>query len=529
MGNTIQPDGSDSSLVATRERRWLLVLSSLLLVLGSIQASAHGLFHYPGNVPQFLIGIAIMGLGYSLSWRLLDAPLSAAWFWAIAVATRLIFLPMYPGSDIWRYLWEGAIQLQGFSPYEQAPSAPELLPYRTGWWPLINNADVSAIYPPVTQFGFRLLAALTQPMQGDGTVSLLAFKLAFMAADVGICWLLWRRFGTRAMLYGWNPLVIYSFAGGGHYDSWLILPLVAAWLWSEEAPHPPILGEPDLEPKAGKGLRQWTALWWPSHDSPASGTPLVTGGRGHPYVQGSCKTFLGIDSIGLKGRLVQAVLIGISIGVKWITLPALAFLSWRALVGNTAGRWERATTPMMIRFAIAALVFLVGLLPMALSALVYCDSMSCSLVPTSSTFVVSARTAEFLPHFIGMLWPASLESNRLLALPLGAVTLVLLVWCRSLGQFALSYLIALLMLSPIVHAWYFTWMIPFAVRRDGPGCSVGNWGPIWGSLSVFVYFVWTGQQVGDFGWFAEWGERPLIWGPLVLGCLWTGYRHRVAL
>jgi len=513
---------SDLGAAAIRRKHWPLALSGILLVLGSIQASAHGLFHYAGNIPQFLLGIAVMGLGYSLSWRLLHAPLSALWFWAIAIVPRLIFLPMYPGSDMWRYLWEGAIQLQGFSPYGQAPDAPELLAYRNSWWPLINNADVSAIYPPVTQLGFRLLAALTQPGQGDVNVSVLGFKLAFVAADVAVCWLLWRRFGARATLYGWNPLVIYSFAGGGHYDSWLVLPLVAAWLCSEEAPHPPILGEPDLEPKARKPLRKWLAPWRASHDLPASGTPLMKGGRGDPYAQGDDKEVLGIDSIELKDRLVQAFFIGISIGVKWITLPVLAFLSWRILVGKAAGRWNRAIASVTI----AALVFLVGLLPVVLSALVYCDRMSCPLVPTGSTFVVSARTAEFLPYFIGILWPASLESNRLLAFPLALVTLVLLLRRRALGQFVLNYLIALLLLSPIVHAWYFTWMIPFAVRRDGSG---QNWGPIWGSLSVFVYFVWTGQQVGDFGWFAEWWERPLIWGPLLLGCLWAGYRHRVPL
>ena len=84
-----------------------------------------------------------MCLGFVFSWQL--KYVSSSWFWSCAIATRLILLPMYPGDDLWRYIWEGYIQLQGFSPYDFAPNAVELIPYRTEWWSQINHPAVSAI------------------------------------------------------------------------------------------------------------------------------------------------------------------------------------------------------------------------------------------------------------------------------------------------------------------------------------------------------------------------------------------------
>ncbi len=445
--------------------RWQIALSAILLILGSVQASAHGSFHIPGTVPPFWAGIAVMGAGYALSWRL-DQKISILWFWGVAAIARLIFLVAYPGDDIWRYLWEGSIQLQGFSPYELAPNAPELLAYRSDWWAQINHPDVSAIYPPVTQLGFRTLAAIAP--------SVLLFKLAFTAADVAVCAMLWRRFGPQAILYAWNPLVIYSFAGGGHYDSWFVLPLAMAWLSPFAASKTAGLRKSDGEAEGPKTSRV----------------------------------------------LIRALFVGISISVKWISLPVLAFLSWQVLFGKPASTGRS-------RWQVAMLAGVVGLLPIALSALAYCDAVSCSLIPTSSTFVSHGRSAEFLPFIAKYVWASSLESNRWFAPPLALVTLVLLLRCQSLGRFILNYLIALMMLSPIVHAWYFTWMIPFVVGSvEGESDRPRNWGPIWGSLSVFVYFALLERQaIGVDTWFLEPAERSLLWLPFVAGCLWT-YRGR---
>jgi len=411
----------------------LLWVSALLLLIGAVMILPYGDFRDAENVIRFGYGVRVMCLGFVFSWGIKS--LNLWWFWGIAIATRLILLFMYPGDDIWRYLWEGYIQTQGFSPYDFAPNAAELIPYRSSWWSQINHQSVSAIYPPITQLGFRGLAAISP--------SVILFKSSFAIADLLVCWLLTKKFTyLQTTFYAWNPLVIYSFAGGGHYDSWFILPLVAAWIFSDKQHNPYLL----------------SLIFYP-------------------------------------------LLIGISIAVKWISLPILGFLTWLAL--------------LKINFKTAAIILLIGILPLCLSALAFCGTDSCSLVPTSSTFVSHGRSAEFLPHLLAKVWHGSTKTNSIFAIPLGFITLAILLKTRSLQQFALNFFTALLIISPIVHGWYFTWLIPLAVGTKNLGVKLV-------SLSAFIYFVLPYRQaLGDNNWNLTDTETWLLWLPFVLGYGWS--------
>jgi alpha-1,6-mannosyltransferase len=414
----------------------LLCFSSGLLILGAVLLAPNGNVADVPTLHRFWVAAGVMGTGFALSWRL--QTISGIWFWGVAIATRLLLLPMEPGDDIWRYLWEGQIQTLGFSPYQFAPSAPELESYRTAWWSQINHADVSAIYPPITQLGFRMLAAIAP--------NLILFKVAFVLPDLLICGLLSRRFGTvRSTLYAWNPMIIYSFAGGAHYDSWFILPLVAAWLVFDQNP---------------SAQRRFDWVW-------------------------------------------SALLVGISVAVKWVSLPILGFLVWRSQI--SAGSLHQ---PKLWR---AFWIAIMGALPIVLAALPFCQSSACPLIPTSSTFVAYGRSAEFIPHFVAKLWQPSLQTNSIYLLPLALYVLWLTLRTTRFQQFTEWYWFGLLTLTPIVHFWYFTWIVPFAVVGQ-------NWGVRLVSLSAFVYFVLP-SRVPD--WRLTEPERLLLWLPFILGWFWS--------
>jgi len=444
---------------------WLW-LSVLCLLIGAAMIAPSGDFRQPETVIKFGYGIAVMCLGFIFSWGVKS--ISFWWFWLIAIATRLIVLFMYPGDDIWRYIWEGYIQTQGFSPYDFAPNATELIPYRTEWWSQIVQPSVTAIYPPITQLGFRGLATIAP--------SAILFKSSFAIADLLTCWLLTKKFSYgQTILYAWNPLVIYCFAGGGHYDSWFILPLVAAWLWWE-------IGETG----SPKGL-----------------APLRSASRGDWETRRLGK----LDAVkNISGIFISALLVGISVAVKWISLPILGFLSW--------------TTWRKINLKTAIIITICGIFPISLTALSFCNPDSCSLIPTSSTFVSHGRSAELLPHLLAKVWQDSINTNSIFALPLGLVTLVLLIKARNFQQFALGFFASLFIISPIIHAWYLTWIIPFAVGTK-------NWGVRLVSISAFIYFVLPYRlALGDRNWNLTDTETWLLWLPFIVGYGFSVWRSQ---
>ncbi len=182
--------------------------------------SQNGALFEKGVIPVFLLCALIMALGYVCSW-FLKAP-KLLYVWIVAIVARLLLLPMEPGDDIWRYIWEGRVNLAGLNPYQHAPNSEALAFLRDeSVWPKVGHPTLTAVYPPVMQL---LLKAIT--VFGS---SVLLFKSVFVLADLGIIYFLQKRHGVfHAMLYAWNPLILYSFAGGGHYDSVFILPIMIA-------------------------------------------------------------------------------------------------------------------------------------------------------------------------------------------------------------------------------------------------------------------------------------------------------------
>ncbi|MEM9444890.1 MAG: glycosyltransferase family 2 protein [Verrucomicrobiota bacterium] len=415
-------------------RPWLQAILTILVLFcyawGSAVILPVGDFRFLAAVPEFLKGAAIMGLGFVISWGLRHVK----WwlFWLVVLGPRIALLWMYPGDDIWRYIWEGMMQHKGINPYELAPSDPLLEQYHTEWWGKINNRETTAIYPPLSQLIFKGLAMISS--------TVFCFKLAVAIADIWICAVLAKRFGlSSAMFYAWNPLPITMFAGGGHYDSLFVICLVVAWLIYENK----------------KDFWRWEkAVLW----------------------------------------------LGASVAIKWITLPVLAFVGWRSLM--ECG-WKRS-----VRLAV------VSMIPFLLSWTIVCWGHDpFTLIPVD--FAKYARSAEFIPYFLGLLWKESIWKNELFIAPLCLAGVWIMLREKDYGRFTESWFFLLLIFSPLIHAWYFTWMIPFAVYSRNLGVRLV-------SLSVFVYFFLQHRQSIELQeWLLEPWERVFLWAPFVLGFIWS--------
>ncbi len=188
---------------------------------------------------QLLMLVAFAGYALALArraaWRAL--PRGGAFVVLVALAMRAAVIPTAPSlsDDVYRYAWEGRVLAGGGNPYAHAPADPGLAPFREARvQPRVNHPELSAIYPPLAEAGFALVARTW--------FSLLAFKLWVVLHDLALCALLagWcvRRGGSAwdAIVYAWNPLVVAEYAGSGHHDPTGIVWLVAALAWAERRP-----------------------------------------------------------------------------------------------------------------------------------------------------------------------------------------------------------------------------------------------------------------------------------------------------
>lgn len=356
-------------------------------------------------------------------------------FWSVAIALRLLALPLEPGDEFWRYQWEGKIQQAGFNPYVTAPDDPTLAQMRAAFphFYKISHRDYRAIYPPGAELLFKTL--------GRFSTGPLLYKLLFAVADLATAavLLLLVRGGSRyaaAAWYAWNPLVVYSFAGAAHLDSLMILPMLAGILFLVRQ-----------EETNDSGLK-WSFA------------------------------------------LIAAALFGLAISLKLIPLlllPLCLFaLGWRA-------------------FALAFSV----IIPAVLS-LIY-GYPQIDLWKSLGDFASVSRLNDLFWWIIEeTYWPNYRQENYHYNVIIISVVLALsILFSRNWRRGMLWVLGAALILSPVLHPWYLTWILPLAAWR---------YAQPWQMLSVtlFTYYLFWNERLFALPWHAElWMRGIIILPPLV--------------
>jgi hypothetical protein len=136
----------------------------------------------------------------------------------LAVALALLFgaafllAPPVLSDDLYRYLWEGRLWLEGHNPYRLAPQDPALAYLRDDVWGHINHKPLASIYPPLSQLLFVVAAWLGS---GPWTVKLLAL-VAHVSSVAAVSRICGRREAGLALAL--NPLLLSEAALNGHFD-----------------------------------------------------------------------------------------------------------------------------------------------------------------------------------------------------------------------------------------------------------------------------------------------------------------------
>ncbi len=296
---------------------------------------------------------------------------------------RLLMLPtpIFLSSDLFRYFWDGRVQLAGINPYRYPPAAPELAALRDDdLHSSINRPTARTIYPPGAQWIFAAAAAA-------GIRTVLAWRILVLAAEAATVVLLLallrrhRLAEPTVIAYAWSPLVVFEGVQAGHLD-FLMVPLVLLALWwrGEGAKvrsglalglavlvklYPAVLvlawsAQPDAATRMGgvgaRTLRRATVGWWRSRDWRFVGVAAATVALGYaPYVHALGAGALGFlpeyfgpgedHTIGLRalwtwglgwtGTLARATVMTL------LCLALLAALVWIARPGATAALARR--------------------------------------------------------------------------------------------------------------------------------------------------------------------------------------------
>ena len=149
----------------------------------------------------------------------------------LAIIFRFCLIPPDPAvlsKDMYRYIWDGRVQHNGFNPFLYPPQADELEHLRDDQiFPNINRKDYPTLYPAGAQVFFRVFYRLV----GDSVTAYKAIMVVFDLATLLVLTALLRVYGfnaSRIIVYAWNPLVIFEIAYSGHLEGLTVFLMATA-------------------------------------------------------------------------------------------------------------------------------------------------------------------------------------------------------------------------------------------------------------------------------------------------------------
>jgi alpha-1,6-mannosyltransferase len=207
----------------------LLVLTAFGLTLPQPVIGQFGI-GYGKPLEHFVILGCVQGVIYFAAVALiLRSKPTARTVWIIlgfAALLRLmvVIFPPFLSNDMYRYIWDGWVQAAGINPYRYIPADSHLAFLRdTTVFPNINRADYAhTIYPPAAEMIFFIASSIGRFL---AIPPVLAMKLGMLALEgIGI-WAMIRLLDhaglprARILIYAWNPVPVWEFAGSGHVDA----------------------------------------------------------------------------------------------------------------------------------------------------------------------------------------------------------------------------------------------------------------------------------------------------------------------
>ncbi len=146
------------------------------------------------------------------------------WCIGLGLTLRILLLFSTPNlsDDIYRFLWDGRVALEGIHPFAFTPDhlrqaygfsaalSPDL-------FEKLNSPHYYTVYPPVCQAVFWVSARLFPEDTAGGIWIIKLFLLAMEAVTIGVLWC-WEPSARAAAAYALHPLVVVEVMGNAHFE-----------------------------------------------------------------------------------------------------------------------------------------------------------------------------------------------------------------------------------------------------------------------------------------------------------------------
>jgi alpha-1,6-mannosyltransferase len=160
---------------------------------------------------------------------------------AIALFARMVLVFSMPllSDDVYRFVWDGRLLLNGMHPFEWLPSrlAGQGFPVQgldEDLFKKLNSPDYYTVYPPLSQSIFWF-SCLFFPDDLELTVRVM--KSVLVLFEAGSIWLIMdvlRRLSLKAdrvLIYAMNPLVVMEISGNLHFEGVMIFFFLLSFRW----------------------------------------------------------------------------------------------------------------------------------------------------------------------------------------------------------------------------------------------------------------------------------------------------------
>lgn len=433
-----------------------------------------------------------------------------------ALLFRAIVLPSTPilEIDYYRYLWDGAVTTQGISPFRYSPEAvlstskpgddadlralrrlADSSPALRTVLEHIHYADLTTVYPPVSQAVFAAAHRLTPPTAsveqriGVLKIVLAAFDVATILLVLGLL----RAAGRHpawVIAYAWCPLVLKEFTNTAHLDTIAVCLTTAAVLLFVRA---------TAARRAGASRM---AGWWMT--SSAIALALAVGAKLYPII---LLPLLGVAcarGFGWRHGLAWSAMVLVTCGL------VLAPMFWPVLKAGTGDSSDAAASAepagraggdglqaFLSRWEMNDFLFMLTVENLRPSA--HLDPRDAAWF----AFVPEAWRLSLTRHVGTVLGVEEMQAGFLLArgatlLVFAAIVLGLCwrTWRRPDNERLLEAVFLMVawfwLLAPTQNPWYWAWALPFLPYARGRA-----WWAVSGLVMLYYLRFWLGYNFPD--------------------------------